>query len=274
MTRRPPAGQLIGATLCGAVLVAAVVGALWTPFDPHALDFTARLEAPSGLHWLGTDEFGRDVLSRLLTAIGVSLVVSFAATSGAMLLGVTLGALAAHFRGVVDRAVVMFADALMAFPGLLLALGLMAAIGPNRWGVVLALALAYSPKVIRVTRATALSVSAREYVLASRALGNGELFTVLRHVVPNCVSPLIVVATALVGMALLSETALSFLGLGVPPPAASLGGMMADGRRYLAEAPRLVVVPGLVVSLSLLGINLLGDALRDRLDPRMAGSGQ
>lgn len=267
-----PLNRLIGASLCAAVLLAGLVGALWTPFDPHALDFEARLLPPSSTHWLGTDEFGRDVLSRLLAATGVSLVVSVAAMLGALLLGVALGALAAHFRGVIDRVVVMFSDALMAFPGLLLALGLMTAIGPNRWGVVLALALAYSPKVIRVTRATALSVSAREYVLASRALGNGELVTLLRHVVPNCVSPLIVVATALIGMALLSETALSFLGLGVPPPAASLGGMMADGRRYLAEAPRLVVVPGLVVSLSLLGINLLGDALRDRLDPRMARS--
>jgi peptide/nickel transport system permease protein len=267
-----PANRVIGAILCGSVLAAGLVGAVWTPFDPQALDFEARLLPPSAVHWLGTDEFGRDVLSRLLAATGVSLVVSFAATFGALLFGVALGALAAHLRGIADRAVIMLSDALMAFPGLLLALGLMAVLGPNRWGVVFALALAYSPKVIRVTRATALSVSAREYVLASRALGNGELVTVLRHVVPNCVSPLIVVATALVGMALLSETALSFLGLGVPPPAASLGGMMADGRRYLAEAPRLVIVPGLVVSISLLGINLLGDALRDRLDPRMAGS--
>lgn len=272
MSRRVPLNRVLGVSICAAVVLAGLAGALWTPFDPQALDFEARLQPPSAVHWLGTDEFGRDVLSRLLTAIGVSLVVSLAAMTGALFLGVALGALAAHFRGPVDRVVVMFSDALMAFPGLLLALGLMAALGPNRWGVVLALALAYSPKVIRVTRATALSVSAREYVLASRALGNPELFTVLRHVVPNCVSPLIVVATALVGMALLSETALSFLGLGVPPPAASLGGMMADGRRYLAEAPRLVILPGLVVSLTLLGINLLGDALRDRLDPRMAGS--
>lgn len=272
MRHRIPLNRALGLVLCGAVLLAAIVGAAWTPYDPQALDFSSRLLPSSPAHWFGTDEFGRDVLSRLLSAIGVSLVVSLAAVTGALAIGVSLGAVAAHFRGIVDRAVVVFSDALMAFPGLLLALGLMAALGPNRWGVVLALALAYSPKVIRVTRATALSVSAREFVLASRALGNGEFYTVWRHVVPNCVSPLIIVATSIFGTALLSETALSFLGLGVPPPASSLGGMMADGRRYLAESPQLVVVPGLVVSLTLLGINLLGDALRDRLDPRMAGT--
>jgi len=264
--------RILGIALGGAALSLAIVGALWTPFDPQAIDFAARLQPASATHWLGTDEFGRDVLSRLLAAIGVSLIVSLAAMVGALMIGVTLGAIGAYFRGVVDRLVVVFCDALMAFPGLLLALGVMAALGPNRWGVVVALALAYSPKVIRVTRATALSISNREFVLASRALGNGEFTTVWRHVVPNCVSPLTIAATAIFGAALLSETALSFLGLGVPPPAASLGGMMADGRRYLAEAPQLVVVPGLVVSLTLLGINLLGDALRDHLDPRMAGT--
>jgi peptide/nickel transport system permease protein len=266
-----PLNRLLGLVLFGAVVLFGALGALWTPFDPQELDFDLRLDPASASHWLGTDEFGRDVLSRLLTATGVSLVVACSAMLGAFAIGVLLGAAAAHFRGWYDRAVVMFSDALMAFPGLLLALGLMAAIGPSRWGVVLALALAYAPKVIRVTRATALSVSAREYVLASRALGRGELATILRHVIPNCVSPLTIVATTLFGNALLAETALSFLGLGVPPPASSLGGMMADGRRYLSEAPMLVVVPGLVVSLTLLGINLLGDALRDRLDPRMAG---
>lgn len=269
--RHWPLNRLIGLALFGTIAAFGALGALWTPHDPFALDFEARLVQASAEHWFGTDEFGRDVLSRLLTATGVSLVVAFCAVLGALLLGVMLGAVAAHFRGWVDRVVVMFSDALMAFPGLLLALGLMAAIGPNRWGVVIALALAYAPKVIRVTRATALSVSAREFVLASRALGNGELWTIVRHVVPNCISPLTIVATSLLGAALLSETALSFLGLGVPPPASSLGGMMADGRRYLSDAPQLVILPGLVVSLALLGINLLGDALRDRLDPRMAG---
>jgi peptide/nickel transport system permease protein len=269
--RHWPTNRLLGLALFGSVAVFGFAGFVWTPFDPYALDFLARLEPASTLHWFGTDEFGRDVLSRLLVATGVSLMVAAGVVAGALSLGVMLGAMAAHFRGWCDRLVVMFSDALMAFPGLLLALGLMAAIGPNRWGVVAALSLAYTPKVIRVTRATALSVSARDYVLASRALGNGELLTVVRHVIPNCVSPLTIVATTLFGNALLSETALSFLGLGVPPPASSLGGMMADGRQYLSEAPRLIVLPGLVVSLTLLGINLLGDALRDRLDPRMAG---
>lgn len=256
---------------CVALMVAiAALGAAWTPFDPFAIELSQRLAPPSVAHWLGTDEFGRDVLSRMMVAAGVSLLVALGTTAGALLAGVALGALAAYFRGWLERTVIVFSDALMAFPGLLLALGIMAALGPQRWGVVAALALAYTPKVVRITRAVTLSLAAREFVLASRALGNGELRTIARHVVPNCITPLTIVGTTIFGAALLSETALSFLGLGVPPPESSWGGMMADGRQYLSQAPVLIVAPGLAVSFTLLGVNLLGDALRDRLDPRMA----
>ncbi|HKZ72411.1 MAG TPA: ABC transporter permease, partial [Steroidobacteraceae bacterium] len=155
---------------------------------------------------------------------------------------------------------------------LLLALGIMAAVGPLRWGVVFALGIAYTPTVARVMRGQVLSLRAREFVEASRVLGNSDLFTLVRHVAPNTITPLTVIATAIFGNALLAETALSFLGLGVPPPSPTWGGMMADGREHLANAPWLSVFPGIAVSLALLGINLAGDALRDRLDPRLRRS--
>jgi peptide/nickel transport system permease protein len=166
----------------------------------------------------------------------------------------------------------MVIDAVMSIPALLLALGIMAAVGPLRLGVVFALGIAYAPTVARVVRGQVLSLRAREFVEASRVLGNSNLFTLVRHVAPNCLTPLIVIATVIFGNALLAETALSFLGLGVPPPSPTWGGMMADGREYLSMAPWLSLYPGIAVSVALLGINLFGDALRDRLDPRLARS--
>jgi peptide/nickel transport system permease protein len=186
-----------------------------------------------------------------------------------LLLGGSLGMIAGYAGGLTDRSVSVLIDALMSIPALLLALGLMAAVGPMRWGVVIALGIAYSPTVARVVRSQVLSLATRDYVEASRVLGNSPLYTLLRHVVPNCVTPVTVIATAIFGNALLSETALSFLGLGVPPPSPTWGGMMADGREYLSQAPWMSLFPGMAVSIALLGINLGGDALRDRFDPRL-----
>lgn len=159
-------------------------------------------------------------------------------------------------------------DALLAFPGLLLALGLLTALGPGKYGVVLALALAYMPSVLRIVRGSVLSLREKEFVEASRAMGHSEIFIVFRHVLPNCLAPLIVLTTSMFGWVLLSESALSFLGLGVPPPAPTWGNMLASSRGYISQAPWLGIFPGFCISFSLLGINLLGDALRDRLDPR------
>lgn len=260
----------IGAICLGIVALLGVASLVWTPHDPNALDLDSRFAAPGGDHWLGTDEFGRDVLSRLMVAARVSLAVALGATFCAVIAGMLLGACAAYFRGFVERVVLVVCDALMAFPALLLALGIMAVLGPQSLGVVLALGLAYMPNVMRVTRAVALSLAEREFVRTSLAFGRSGFGTVVRHILPNCISPLTVAATTLFGAALLSETALSFLGIGVAPPTASWGGMMADGRQFLRTTPLLVIVPGVAVSCALLGVNLLGDALRDRLDPRMA----
>lgn len=264
------ANASIGALLIGLALVAALIGQIGTPYDPIALDFNARLVPPSWEHWLGTDQFGRDVLSRLLSAASISVTVSVLTVALAMAIGVSVGAVSGYFGGWLDRVVMTIVDAFMALPGLLLALALMAAIGQSQWGVILALGLAYSPSVTRVVRGIALSLREKEYVEASRAMGNSDLFTILRHIIPNCIGPLTALATAFFALAILAESALSFLGLGVPPPYPSWGGMLADARSYFTFAPWLAIFPGLAISMAVLGVNLFGDALRDRFDPRMA----
>lgn len=260
-----------GAALVAVTLIAAAVGQIAPPADPIRPDFLARLEPPSSAHPFGTDQFGRDVLARVLAGAGVSLFVALATVAVALALGTVLGALAGFHGGLVDKAVSIVTDTLMAFPGLLLALAIMAVIGPGIGGLILALGLAFAPSFIRVTRALVLSLRETEFAEASRALGNGSGYTLARHILPNCVSSLTVLATTVAALALLAESALSFLGLGVQPPAPSWGGMLADGRGLMNQAPWLVVFPGLAIFVALLGINLAGDALRDLLDPRMEG---
>lgn len=266
--RRWPLNGVVGASLVGILAAVALLSLFFTPFDPLALDFDARLQPPGPVYWLGTDEFGRDVLSRLMAAAATSAGVSLLTVAVALTLGSLVGGIAGYFGGVVDRVASVCIDAVMSIPALLLALGLMAAVGPMRWGVVVALGLAYTPSIARVVRSQVLSLAAREFVEASRVLGNSSAYTLVRHVAPNCITPATVIATAVFGNALLAETALSFLGLGVPPPSPTWGGMLADGREYLSQAPWMSLYPGIAVSLALLGINLGGDALRDRFDPR------
>lgn len=265
----PAANALVGGGLLLVLVFLALLGLVWTPFDPLKIDLLARFQAPSAVHWLGTDEFGRDVFSRLLIGARTSLWISLLTVSVAVLAGTLIGMLAGYLRGWTDRLLMMFNDALLAFPGILMALGIMAIIGASKYGIVLALGIAYTPSVVRVVRGTVLSLRELEYIEASRVIGNSELYTMLRHIAPNCLAPLCVLATSMFGWALLSESALSFLGLGVPPPAATWGNMLASSRPYIASAPWLGVFPGLFICLALLAINLFGDALRDRLDPRM-----
>lgn len=247
------------------------MGAVWTPYDPLGLNFKLRLAGPSAAHWLGTDEFGRDVLSRLLTGAATSFWISLLTVALAVTAGTLIGILTGYFRGWVDRIVMTFNDALLAFPGILLALGLLAIVGANKYGIILALGLAYTPTVVRIVRGNVLSLREREFIEASRVMGNSNAYTMGRHILPNCVAPLTVLATSMFGWVLLAESALSFLGLGVPPPAPTWGNMLASGRPFISQAVWLAIFPGLCISLTLLGINLLGDALRDKLDPRMRG---
>jgi peptide/nickel transport system permease protein len=264
------ASTAIGGSLIVLVLGAAMTATFWTPFDPLRVNLRARLQPPSSLHWLGTDEFGRDVLSRVMAGSATSVVVALLTVALAIGFGVMVGVVTGYLRGWTDRIMMAINDALLAFPGILLALAIMIVVGANKFGLVLALGLAYIPSVARVVRGTVLSIREKEYIEASRVIGNSELYSMLRHVLPNAVAPVAVLATSMFGWVLLAESALSFLGLGVPPPAPTWGNMLAASRPYMESAVWLGMAPGLCIALTLLGINLLGDSLRDRLDPRMA----
>jgi peptide/nickel transport system permease protein len=271
MTRISP-NLVIGGAVCTALGLAAVAGLFWTPFDPLAIDYLHRLAPPDAVHLFGTDEFGRDIFSRLLAGASTSARISVLTVVGAVSLGTILGLLGGYLGGWVDRVIMSFVNALLSFPGILLALGLVAVFGANQYGIVLALGFAYTPSVTRIVRSNVISIREQEFILASRTMGNSEAYTVLRHVLPNCLAPLIVLATSMFGWALLAESALSFLGLGVPPPAPTWGNMLATARPFLTQSAWLAIFPGLCISIALLGINLLGDALRDKLDPRMRGA--
>lgn len=259
----------VGAALLIVIGAIAMLAYFWTPYDPLAVNIAERLEAPSWAHWLGTDEFGRDVLSRIFAGAATSVSIAIATTALALLVGTPIGLLAGYAGGWRDRLLMVGNDALLAFPGILLALAFIAVIGPGLVGVVVALAIAYMPGVVRIVRSSALSVSRRSYVEASWLMGNTGAYTMFRHVLPNCLGPLLVLATSMLGWVLLSESALSFLGLGVAPPQPTWGNMLAASRPFFASSPWLSLFPGLCIALTLLGTNLLGDALRDRADPNM-----
>jgi peptide/nickel transport system permease protein len=265
------ANLVIGAVLVGLLLLIAVVNLVYTPYSPLDVNIHARYAPPSPDHWFGTDEFGRDILSRIMSGAGVSTTVSVCSVLFALLAGTSIGAVCGYAGGWFDRLAAMLIDALMAFPGLLLALGIMTVVGPSKWGVVVALGLAYTPSVSRIARGAALSLRQRDFVVASQTMGNSGAWTLLRHVLPHCVAPLLVFSTSLFGSALLAESALSFLGLGVPAPEPTWGGMLADGRTAIDQAIWVVLFPGAAISLALFGINLFGDGVRDLLDPRMKG---
>lgn len=266
---RPSLNLLIGGSIVGLLLGVALFAPLLAPMDPLKLDLPARMSGPGPTHLLGGDEFGRDLASRLIYGARTSVGIALITTLVAVMLGLVFGTLAGFLRGAADRVIMVFNDAFLAFPGLLLALGFMTVFGASRAGIVVALGLAYMPVVVRLVRGTVLSVRTREYVEASRVGGNSEVYTMMRHVLPNSMAPVIVMATTMFGWILLSESALSFLGLGVPPPAPSWGNMLSTARPHAMLAPHLVILPGLCISLALLGVNLLGDALRDWLDPKM-----
>ena len=259
----------VGGLLCVAILGLALTALVWTPHDPTRINIVARMQGPSSQHLFGTDEFGRDLFSRIMSGAWTSLSVAFMTVCFSTVLGTLIGLFSGFYRGWFDRIVMLLNDVLLAFPGILLALGLSVVMGAGKLGIVLALGIAYTPKIVRIVRGTVLSLSQREFVEASRALGNSSFYTIFRHVLPNAVAPIAIFATSMFGWVILAESALSFLGLGVPPPAATWGNMLSAARPHLTTAPLMSIIPGGFIALTLLSINLLGDALRDWLDPRM-----
>ena len=257
-----------GALLCLAVLLLALLAGVISHADPNQMQITRRLKPPSALEWFGTDSFGRDVFSRVVFGTRISLLVGLSVAVITGVAGTLIGAVAGFFPKL-DTALMAIMDALMAFPAVLLAIAITAAMGPSLANVIFALAITYAPRTARVARAAVLVVRESEYVEAARAYGAGSFRLIWRHVLPNCLAPLIVQFTFVAAYAVLSEAILSFLGLGTPPPTPSWGNIVAEGRTLLRVAPWISLFPGLAIAVFVLGLNLLGDGLRDVLDPRM-----
>lgn len=262
------ASAVIGGLITGLLVAVALLSLVWTPADPLAIDLAAPLAPPSAHHWLGSDEFGRDVLSRAMAGARISVGIALATVVLSVSVGSAIGMVAGFLRGPSDRVLMAINDALLAFPGMLLALAVIAVFGAGTGSIVGALAIAYLPSVVRVVRGSVLSIREREYVEASRVMGNSALYSMVRHVAPNAAPQVAVLGTSMFGWVLLSESALSFLGVGVPAPAPTWGNMLASARPYLDAAVWLGVAPGLCIAAAVLGANLLSDALRDRFDPR------
>jgi peptide/nickel transport system permease protein len=258
---------MTGFAIIALLVFFSIFATVLAPFDPAEVHILDRLQAPGAQHWMGTDEFGRDILSRVLYGARVSLLISSMVVLSAGIVGSLMGLTAGYFLGATDFIVMRIVDGLMAFPALLLSLAIMAALGPNTVNLIIALAIVYVPGFARLTRNAVLSIRELEYVEASRAIGAGHLRIMFDHVLPNCLSPLIVQATVVFGYAILSEAALSFLGFGAPSKA-SWGAILSDGRDWVFNAPWISIYPGIAISLFVLGANLAGDGLRDILDPR------
>ncbi|OGK95085.1 MAG: hypothetical protein A2W08_03120 [Candidatus Rokubacteria bacterium RBG_16_73_20] len=262
---------MLGLVLGALVLTGALLAPWLAPANPLAMS-PARLAAPSATTWLGTDQFGRDLLSRLLFGARVSILVAFAAVAAAVGVGTAVGLLAGYLEGPLDHVLMRAVDVLMAFPTLLLALAVVATLGASLPNLILAIALAYIPIFSRVVRGSVLSIKHHDYVQASRALGAGDARIMLREILPNVLAPIIVQATFNLSTAIMIEAALSFLGLGVQPPTPSWGSMLSEARSFMELDPWLAIAPGSAITVAVLGFNLFGDGLRDILDPRLAGA--
>ena len=238
--------------------------------SPIHMDVAARLAAPSGVHWFGTDDLGRDVFARVVHGARLSLLVGGAVVALSFGVGVACGLVAGYYRGL-DNVIMRLMDGLMAFPAIVLAIALMASLGPSIANVIVAIAVVYSPRMARIVRGSVLVIRETTYVEAARALGVGDVALLLRHVLPNCLSPVIVQGSFVFAAAVLTEAALSFLGVGVPPYVPSWGNVLAEGRLYIQQAPWLVLYPGGAIMVTVFALNLFGDGLRDLLDPKIRG---
>lgn len=260
---------VLGTIIILLLLLAALFGSALAPYDPMEMAFAERLTGPSAKHLMGTDEFGRDIFSRILHGASVSVQVALIAVSISTVAGVLLGSLAGYFGGWLDEVIMRVMDILFAFPAVLLAITIMAILGRGIENAMIAIAIVYIPIFARVARGAVISVRQREFVTAAGALGRNRFQILLRHVIPNSLGPIIAQISISLAFAILAEAALSFFGLGTQPPEPSWGRMLAEGRSFMQQAWWLGVFPGLMIMLSVMGFNFLGDGLRDLLDPRM-----
>lgn len=260
---------VFGLMISVIVILAAIFAPFIAPYDPVKLNLPERLKPPTEAHWMGTDHLGRDIFSRVIYGARISLEVGVVSIALGSVVGLLVGAAAGFLGGRLDSILMSIMDAIYAFPAILLALALVAAFGPGLVTVMTAIAIVRIPIFARTVRSSVLAEREKQYVEAARSVGQSEFWVLARHILPNAATPMIVVTTTYFASAIVVEASLSFLGLGVPPPAASWGVMLNDGRKYMEAMPHVVVFPGLAISLTVLGFNMLGDGLRDLLDPRL-----
>lgn len=259
---------LIGLILVAIVVFAALGAGILAPFTPDEINAEDRLLAPSSTHFMGTDEFGRDLFSRVLYGARNTLTVAFFIVVIAVGMGLIFGLIAGYYSKL-DSFIMRIMDGLMAFPGIVLAIAMMGAMGPSMVNVIVALGIVYTPRVARVVRSFILTIRESQYIEAARSIGAMDIRILLRHILPNCISPIVVQASFIFSYAILGEAALSFLGVGVPATLPSWGNILSEGRVYMQIAPWLTVFPGLSIMITVLGLNMIGDGLRDFLDPRL-----
>ena len=257
-----------GFAFISLILFAALLAGTLAPYDPLTMVVPDRLQSPSLTHLMGTDNFGRDIFSRVLYGARLSLEVGLAVMLVTVAVGVAFGMLSGYFPRL-DNTIMRVMDGMMAFPAILFAIAIMAVLGPKTVNVVIALSVVYAPRTVRIVRAAVLAVKALDYIEAVRAQAAGHLRILFRHILPNCLSPLVVQATFNFAYAVLAEASLSFVGAGAPPPTPSWGNILSEGRMYMQGASWITIFPGLAIAITVLGLNLAGDGLRDVLDPRM-----
>lgn len=260
---------ILGSVIISVILICAVFAPWIAPFSPYDLDYTAMLQGPGATHWLGTDEIGRDILSRIIYGARISMQVAFIAAGIGLVFGAVIGVTAAYFGGIVDMILMRFMDLLFSFPAILLAVVLMASLGTSVLNAMIAIGIVFIPGFSRLARATTEVVLREQYVESARAIGMSHGRILLREIMPNIVAPLLVEAAVAFSYAILLESALSFLGLGAQPPEPTWGNMLNTGRGFMAQSAIMSIAPGMAIFLTVIGFNLVGDGLRDALDPHM-----
>ncbi|MDE2910147.1 MAG: ABC transporter permease [Chloroflexota bacterium] len=260
---------MFGALVLLVVAVMGIFGPAITPYDPNGMDFADRFANPSLEHWMGTDDFGRDIFSRVVVGARVSLQVGFIAVSVATIVGTGLGLIAGYSTRLTDEVIMRTMDVLYAFPAILLAIAIMAALGKGIGNAMIAIGIVYIPIFARIARGAVLGIRNEEFIIAARAMGAGDIRILLTHVLPNVLSPIIVEITLSLAFAILAEAALSFFGLGTQPPDPSWGRMLSEGRAFFRQSGWMGVFPGLAIFFTVMGFNFLGDGLRDALDPKL-----
>ena len=260
---------VVGLCIVIILVLCAVLAPIISPYEPNAQDPRNRLQGPSAGHWFGTDELGRDILSRIIYGARISMSVGLIAICISLIGGVTLGAIAGYYGGTIDNIIMRCMDVLLSIPTILLNISIVAALGSGLQNVMIAIGVSSIPGYCRIVRASILSLRDQDFVEASRAAGANDFFLITRHILPNCLAPLIVQATLRIGAAILSCASMSFLGLGIVPPTAEWGSMLSTGRDFLRDAPRVCIFPGLAIMAAVFSMNLVGDGLRDALDPKL-----